>query len=260
MATLDAKRPHVEGPAEAADGIARSDARATNTQAHRALYQKREQIYPKAVHGPFRTLKWAAMALLLALYYLVPFLTWDRPGATPDQLVLVDFGARRMYFGPIEIWPQEVYYITGLLILGAVGLFLATALFGRVWCGYACPQTVWTDLYIAVEQLFEGDRNQRIRRDKAKMSFDKLWRKGAKHAVWILIAFATGGWFVAYFHDVHDLVPGFFVGTAPLSAYGFAGMLAFTTYMLAGTRCASRCAPTCAPGRASRAPCWTRRR
>lgn len=236
QATLEDKRADRKAPltGEACDGLAQSDARAVNSAEHRSLYQKREQIYPKDVQGLYRTLKWAALVVLLAFYYAAPLLRWNRPGAAPDQFVLVDFPGRRMYFGPIEIWPQEVYYITGLLILAAVGLFLATALFGRIWCGYACPQTVWTDLYIAVERFFEGDRNARIKRDKGPNSFDKIWRKSAKHAVWVLIALATGGWFVAYFHDAPTLFRGFFTGEAPGSAYLFAGILTLTTYSLAG--------------------------
>ena len=123
---------------------------AVNSQARRSLYKKREPIYPKLVHGRFRQIKWAAMAALLAIYYVTPWLRWDRGPGAPDQAVLLDLPGRRFYFFFIEIWPQEVYYLTGLLILAAVGLFLATSLAGRVWCGYACPQTVWTDLFIAV--------------------------------------------------------------------------------------------------------------
>src|SRR3546814_12604025 len=100
---------------------------------------------------------------------------------------------RRGYFFNIEIWPQEVYYITGLLILGAVALFLATALFGRIWCGYACPQTVWTDLFMLVERWVEGDRNARMKLDQQPLSFNKAWRKTAKHVLWVVIAAATGG-------------------------------------------------------------------
>jgi cytochrome c oxidase accessory protein FixG len=220
---------------EAAHGIARSDAVAVNAAGQRELYEKRQQIYPKAVHGFWRNTKWAFMAVLLAIYYLVPFLRWDRPGTAPDQFLLFDFPGRRFYMGPIEIWPQELYYITGLLILGAIGLFLASALFGRVWCGYACPQTVWTDLFIAVEHWFEGDRNQRIRLDKQKWDFNKAWRKIGKHTVWLLIALSTGGWFVAYFHDAPTLFRDFFLLKAPMSAYLFAGGLTATTYVFAGT-------------------------
>ena len=112
------------------------------------LYANRVKVYPKAVGGPFRWLKWAVLSLCLAVYYLAPWLRWDRGPGHPDQALLIDMPARRAYFLWIEIWPQEVYYLTGLLILGAIGLFLVTSLLGRVWCGYACPQTVWTDLFM----------------------------------------------------------------------------------------------------------------
>ncbi|MEO1039095.1 MAG: cytochrome c oxidase accessory protein CcoG [Pseudomonadota bacterium] len=218
---------------EAAHGIERSDAVAVNSAG--ALYQKRQQIYPKLVHGPFRFAKWVFMALALGVYYLLPFVRWDRGLDAPDQAVLVDFANARFYFFFIEIWPQEVYYITGLLILAALGLFLVTALFGRVWCGYACPQTVWTDLFIAVERLFEGDRNKRIRLDKAKWSFNKAWRKIGKHAVWLVIAAATGGAWILYFHDAFEVLANFVTGQAALTSYLFFGILTFTTYSLAGT-------------------------
>ena len=194
------------------------------------LYKKREQIYPKLVSGKFRSFKFLFMALALAVYYGLPWLRWNRGPNAPDQAFLFDFAGGRFYFGPIEIWPQEVYYITGILILSALGLFLVTSLFGRVWCGYACPQTVWTDLYIAVERFFEGDRNKRIKLDRAPWNFNKIWRKGAKHIVWILIAALTGGALVFYFHDAPSLVYTFFTGHAPTTAYVFVGILTFTTY------------------------------
>jgi cytochrome c oxidase accessory protein FixG len=220
---------------EAAHGITQSDAVAVNSANLRELYEKRQQIYPKSVKGLWRSVKWAFLAGLLAIYYVLPFLRWDRAGAAPDQFALVDFPGRRFYLGPITIWPEELYYVTGLLIISAIGLFLASALFGRIWCGYACPQTVWTDLFIAVERAFEGDRNARIKLDKQPWSFNKAWRKGGKHAVWLAISLATGGWFVAYFHDAPTLFQNFFTGHAPGSAYLFAGLLTFTTYTLAGT-------------------------
>ncbi|MFN8731758.1 MAG: cytochrome c oxidase accessory protein CcoG [Hyphomonadaceae bacterium] len=232
---LDPAGPTALASGEAAHGVVRSDAVAVNSAMQRELYEKRQQIYPKAVFGFWRRFKWLILGLLLGIYYVVPFLRWDRPGAAPDQFLLADFTGRRFYFGPIEIWPQELYYVTGLLILAAIGLFLASALFGRVWCGYACPQTVWTDLFIAVEHWFEGDRNQRIRLDKQAWDFNKAWRKIAKHIVWLMISLATGGWFVAYFHDAPSLFVGFFTLQAPMSAYVFAGLLTATTYVFAGT-------------------------
>ena len=225
-------RPDAGG--DAADGVARLDAQAVNAASQRDLYQKRQQIYPKLVHGKFRLAKWLFLVLSLGVYYLLPFVRWDRGPDAPSQAVLIDFPNTRFYFFFIEIWPQEVYYITGLLILAALVLFLVTALFGRVWCGYACPQTVWTDLFIAVERLFEGDRNKRILLDRAPMSVNKAWRKGGKHAVWVLIAAATGGAWILYFHDAFDLLRDFFTGQAPMTAYVFCGVLTFTTYSLAG--------------------------
>ena len=108
------------------------------------LYLKRIKVYPRAISGQWRRVKWAALLLLLGIYYLVPWLRWDRGPGAPDQAILIDLDGRRGWFFDVVIWPQEVYFVTGLLIMGAVGLFLATSLFGRVWCGFACPQTVWT--------------------------------------------------------------------------------------------------------------------
>ena len=147
----------------AAQGVARSEAQASNSAANRSLYKARVSIYPKLEHGLYRKLKWIVMAVTLGIYYLVPWIRWDRGPGVPNQAALVDLAHERFYFFFIEIWLQEVYYITGLLIIAAVSLFLVTSLFGRLWCGYACPQTVWTDLYIYVEHLIEGDRSARIR-------------------------------------------------------------------------------------------------
>ncbi|RAK52524.1 cytochrome c oxidase accessory protein CcoG [Phenylobacterium deserti] len=198
------------------------------------LYQARVPIYPKLVHGRWRAIKWALLIGTLAIYYVTPWLRWERPGALPDQAVLVDFTGQRFYFFWIQLWPQEVYFITGLLVMAALALFLTTALFGRLWCGYACPQTVWTDLYIYVERLFEGDRNARMRLDAAPMSFDKLWRKTGKHLVWLAIAFGTGGAWIFYFHDAPNLIRDFWVGKAPATAYVSCAVLTGTTYLLAG--------------------------
>ena len=121
------------------------------------LYASRIKIHPKDVQGTFRRIKWAVLVVLLGIYYLVPWIRWDRGPGAPDQAVLIDMPNRRAYFFWIEIWPQEIYYLTFLLILGAFGLFLATSLAGRVWCGFTCPQTVWTDLFMWVERKIEGD-------------------------------------------------------------------------------------------------------
>lgn len=231
--------------ARADGGVERLAVAAVNSAAARTLYKSREPIYPKLVHGKFRVLKWAILIATLAVYYLLPWVRWARGPGEPDQAVLVDFPGRRFYFFFIELWPDELYYLTGLLILAALSLFLATALFGRIWCGYACPQTVWTDLYIAVERLVEGDRNKRIKLDKAPWSGEKIVKKATKHTLWILIAAATGGAWVFYFHDAPTIFPKIFQGQAPASAYLFIALLTATTYLLAGSMREQVCTYMC---------------
>jgi len=217
-----------------AEGIEQSRAKATSPSTPQSLYVKHKKLYPKLAHGLYRNIKWVALFVLLGIYYITPWIRWDRGPDQPSQAVLVDFENARFYFFFIEIWPQEVYYITGLLILAALGLFLATSLFGRVWCGYACPQTIWTDLFIYVERFFEGDRNARMKLDKAPWSAKKLYKKTAKHIVWIIIAAATGGAWILYFHDAPTIARDFFTGHAPITSYVFLSIMTFTTYWLAG--------------------------
>ena len=221
-------------PAMAAEGVAKSDALASNSAINRKFYKARVPIYPKLVHGEFRKIKWAVMAITLGIYYVVPWIRWDRGPFAPHQAVLVDLAHQRFYFFFIEIWPQEVYYITGLLIMAAVSLFLITALFGRLWCGYACPQTVWTDLFIYVENLIEGDRSARIRLAAAPWTVQKVTKRVSKHAIWLLIAVATGGAWVFYFTDAPTLMHQLVTLSAPAVVYGAIGALAFTTYSLGG--------------------------
>ncbi|MFN4281779.1 MAG: cytochrome c oxidase accessory protein CcoG [Alphaproteobacteria bacterium] len=220
--------------AETAGEIARSDAEPVNAKARRSLYAKRQKIYPKRAKGAFRRVKWIAMAALLAIYYLAPWLRWDRGPSLPDQAILIDFPGRRFYFFFIELWPEEVYFITGLLILAALGLFLVTSLAGRVWCGYACPQTVWTDLFVTVERWIEGDRNQRIKLDQGPWTAGKLGRKLAKHTLWLAIAALTGGAWVFYFADAPTLAGDLARFEAPAAAYLFIALFTATTYMLGG--------------------------
>ena len=198
------------------------------------LFAPHEKVYPRSVRGPIRRIKWAVLTLCLTLYYIGPWLRWDRGPAHPHQALLIDMPGRRAYFLWIEIWPQEVYYLAGLLILGAVSLFLVTSLFGRMWCGYTCPQTVWTDLFLWAERLIEGDRAQRIRLDQQKLSLAKVGRKAAKHAAWLVIAAATGGAWVMYFNDAPTLVHDVFTLNASVAQYGFIALFTATTYLLAG--------------------------
>ncbi len=199
-----------------------------------SLYKKRVKVYPKAVRGSFRRMKWIILVLTLTIYYVTPWLRWDRGPYAPNQAVLVDLAGRRFFFGPIEIWPQEFYYVAGLLIMAGIGLFLVTSAFGRAWCGYTCPQTVWTDLFMLVERWIEGDRNARMRFDKQPWTAGKIARRTSLHAVWLLIALVTGGAWVFYFADAPTLFRQLITGKAPLVAYGTIALLTGTTYWLAG--------------------------
>ena len=198
------------------------------------LYEKRKKVYPQSVRGFFRRIKWLILCVTLGTYYLLPFVRWDRGGGLPDQAVLVDFPHRRFYFFFIELWPQEVYYFTGLLIIAAMTLFLMNAVAGRVWCGYLCPQTVWTDLFYAVERWVEGDRRERMQGDKRYWSFEHVRKVAIKHFLWIMIAWWTGGAWVLYFADAPTLVKDLATFQAPVAAYLWIAILTATTYLFAG--------------------------
>ena len=187
-----------------------------------SLYEIRKKIHPRAVTGWFATLRWAAVALTQLVFYGVPWLMWN-----DRQAVLFDLGARKFYIGGLVFWPQDVIYLAVLLIIAAYALFLFTAVAGRVWCGYACPQTVYTEMFLWVERKVEGERSARIRLDAAPMSARKFGRKAAKHAIWIAIALWTGVSFVGYFTPIRELVASIPLGlsgweTFWILFYGFA--------------------------------------
>ncbi len=207
---------------------------AVNRKQDRELYAGRKKIYPKLAHGIFRRLKWLVMAVTLGIYYGLPWLRWNRGPDLPDQAVLLDMANNRFFVFFLEIWPQEFYFVTGLLILGALALFLATSLAGRVWCGYTCPQTVWTDLMIIIERFWQGDRNARIRLDKEPWGTVKFLKKFMTHLSWLAVGLLTGGALVFYFRDAPTLMRELVTGTAPSIAYLFLGIFALTTYVLGG--------------------------
>lgn len=199
-----------------------------------SLYEKRKAVYPKAVDGFFRRFKWAIMAVTLAIYYVTPWLRWDRGPYAPDQAVLVDLAHRRFYMFAIEIWPHEFYYVAGLLVMAGVGLFLVTSAVGRAWCGYACPQTVWTDLFQHVERWIDGDRNAQLRLDKAQWGPGKIAKRLSKWAIWLVISVATGGAWIFYFADAPTLAQDFLAGSAAPIAYSTVAVLTATTFILGG--------------------------
>jgi cytochrome c oxidase accessory protein FixG len=200
------------------------------------LYVARKKVYPQSVSGTFRRIKWALMLVCLGIYYLLPFVRWNRGLGAPNQAVLIDLPNSRFYFFFIELWPQEVYYFTGLLILAAVALFLMNAIGGRIWCGYLCPQTVWTDLFYAVERFVEGDRREHMRKDAAgsPLTARRMGEIVLKHSIWLMIAWWTGGAWVLYFADAPTLVKDLATFQAPMVAYLWIGILTATTYLLAG--------------------------
>lgn len=226
---LDEKPPHKE------TDIDQFDVEAVNKAGVREpLYAARKKIFPKRVSGSFRQFKWLVMLVTLAIYYVTPWLRWDRGPWAPDQAVLLDIANRRFYFLFIEIWPQEFYYVAGLLVMSGVGLFLITSTVGRAWCGYTCPQTVWVDLYLVVERAIEGDRNARMKLDNAPWTAGKVTKRVSKHGIWLLIGVLTGGAWIFYFADAPTLAVNLFTFEAPLVAYITIAILTATTYIFGG--------------------------
>nr|WP_246047782.1 4Fe-4S binding protein [Hankyongella ginsenosidimutans] len=215
------------------------------------LYEEHRKVYPKAVKGTYRKLKWVIMSVLLAIYYITPWIRFDRGPNAPDQAILLDLGTRRFYFFFAEIWAQEVYYFAGAMVVAALGLFLVTSMVGRAWCGYACPQTVWTDLFVHVERWIEGDRSARIRLDKGGWSLDKLRKKIAKHGIWLLISVATGGAWIFTSPMRRRCWVSCCTGPPHSAPYSSSACSPGPRICSAGSR-ASKCASTCARGRVSR--------
>ena len=171
----------------------------TNTAEHE-LYAVHKKIYPREVSGYFTRLRMLSVVVLLGIYYLMPFIQWDG-----RQALLFDLPARKFYIFGLTLWPQDFIYLAALLIMAGLSLFFFTALLGRVWCGYACPQTVWTEAYLWMERKIEGNRGRRMKLDKAPTSASKIRTKAIKHTVWIAFSLWTGFTFVGYFTPINEL-------------------------------------------------------
>lgn len=213
------------------------------------LYADRVKIHPRIVKGPFRVWKTRMMWVFLAIYHFSAWLRWDRGPGMPDQAILFDLPGRRAYIFWIEIWPQEVYYLTGLLILAAVSLFAAAAIAGRVWCGFACFQTVWTDLFIFVEEFVEGDRGKRQKLDRAPMSLNKLMKRVIKHSIWLAISVFFAVSFLWYFNDAPTLTMDLLQGNIGGWTLVTLLVLIAMTYMMAGFAREQVCFYMCPYGR-----------
>ncbi len=211
-----------------------SDKSEATTQEKIVLYESRKNIFPKDVKGRFRRFKWLWVVITLSVYVFTPWIRWDRGPYASDQFLLIDIANRRFFLAGIEIWPQEFYYVTGMLIMAGVGLFLITSVLGRAWCGYSCPQTVWTDLFIWVERKIEGDRNARIKLQQAPWNFEKIFKYSLKYLIWLTISVLTGATFVFYFADAPQLAIDLISLKAAPVAYITIAILTATTLTFAG--------------------------
>lgn len=196
---------------------------ALDERVEQSLYAQRERIYPRQVHGVFATMRVLAVVLLLGLFYGVPWLHWNG-----QQLVLFDLPARRFHIFGLTLFPQDFFYLAAILIIAALSLFFFTALAGRLWCGYACPQTVWTEVFLWIERKVEGDRRKQMKLDKGPWTGRRLTIKSTKHAIWIVFSLWTGFTFVGFFTPILELgshVAAFELGpweTFWILFYGFA--------------------------------------
>ena len=193
------------------------------------LYASREKIHTRAFKGLFRTLRMASGAVLLCIFFGTVWLS--RNG---HQAVWWNLPERKFYIFGATFWPQDFILLSGILIVAAFGLFFITVYAGRVWCGYTCPQSVWTWIFMWCEKVTEGDRNQRIRLDHAPMNAHKLLRRLAKHSLWLMVGFATGVTFVGYFAPIRELCIDLFMGEADGWAYFWVGFFTVATYLNAG--------------------------
>ena len=163
-------------------------------------YASHKKVYPREVHGLFANLRILGITVLLGLFYGVAWLPWDG-----RQAVLLDLPARKFYIFGLTFWPQDFFYFAWLLVIAALTLFYVTSLAGRLWCGYACPQTVWTEIFLWIERKVEGTRNQQIKRDKGDLTPAKFRVKALKHFIWITFSLFTGFTFVGYFTPIREL-------------------------------------------------------
>ncbi len=199
-----------------------------------SLYAETVAIHPRSVSGKFRTSKWWLGIGLLLFFHIAPFLRWDRGPGVPSQAILGDIDGGRGYFFFIEIWPQEVYYLTGLLLIAAISLFFMSAVAGRVWCGFLCWQTVYTDLFVEIERRIIGDRSAQMALDRQPWTGGKIAKKAAINALWLIISAACGIGFTLYFGDAFVLLRQIFTLEASVPIYSFILIVGGLCYLLAG--------------------------
>jgi cytochrome c oxidase accessory protein FixG len=198
-----------------------------------SLYQERIEIYPRSVKGRYRSIKTGILIFAYAVYFLLPWLRWEREVGS-NQAVLFDIAGRRFYIFDLVVYAQDIFWLAGILVIGALLLFFVTGLAGRVFCGYFCFQTLWTDVFIFIERMVQGERNARMKLAQAPWSNDKVIRVGLTHFLWVLVAFLTGLSFTLYWGDAPVLGLQMLQGDAPFAAYATTLFLTLTTYVMAG--------------------------
>ena len=194
-----------------------------------SLYEAQKKIYPRSVSGPFTKWRWGMIWLTQIIFYGLPWLEWGQ-----RQAVLFDLGARRFYVFGLILYPQDLIYLTGILVISALSLFLFTAVAGRLWCGFSCPQTVYTEMFLWIERKIEGDRAARMRLDGLPLSMEKVTRKGLKHILWIGVAMWTGITFVGYFTPIRELLVEFYQASMGPWEMFWVFFYGFATYGNAG--------------------------
>ncbi|WP_026278868.1 MULTISPECIES: cytochrome c oxidase accessory protein CcoG [Thioalkalivibrio] len=197
------------------------------------MYEARIPIHPRSVKGRFRNLKTGILFLAYGVFFGLPWLRWDREFG-PSQAVLFDIPNRQFFLFDLVVYAQDIFWLAGILVLAALLLFFVTGVLGRVFCGYFCFQTLWTDVFMYLERKIQGERPARIRLSKQPWNAEKVLKLGATHLSWLLVAFATALGFVLYWGDAPTLVRDFVTGDARFAAYVTAGLLTATTYTFAG--------------------------
>lgn len=208
------------------------------------LIQKRIPVVPRSVKGRFRWIKYAILFVAYGVYFMLPWLRWERDNG-PDQAVLFDIVARKFYLFDLTVYAQDIFWLAGLLVIAAFLLFFVTSVAGRVFCGYFCFQTLWTDVFVLIERLVQGERNARIKLINSPNSPEKIIKLTITKLLWLLMAFFTGLAFTAYWGDSFELSKQFFTGQAPFPAYATTFFLTVTTFVMAGLSREQTCTYMC---------------
>ena len=207
-------------------------------------FQERIEIFPRSVKGRYRSLKTGILILAYSVYFLLPWLRWSRE-VGPEQAILFDIDGRRFYIFDLVVYAQDIFWLAGILLIAAFLLFFVTGLAGRVFCGYFCFQTLWTDVFIFIERLIQGERNARIKLSQSSWTNEKITKIGLTHFLWFFVAFITGLSFTLYWGNAPELIVDMLFGKAPFAAYATTLFLTMTTYVMAGLAREQVCSYMC---------------